>query len=514
MGWTARTRCGRRSCPCRCPSIGRSCSKQSGAGAAAPFRITDLLVDEARRCDAGVRGASPLGHRATSVRHAPSVVHDAARGGRRRRGVDHDLRFAAVPPGRQDVADGGTGGSERRPARASRARHPAHGRRPRLRRPRRRRDVSAGRRRTATARSCSSIRTAPVRPFSIGHRNQQGLAIDTQGRIWSTEHGPEGGDELNLIVDGGNYGWPLASYGAEYGTDNWPFAVNAKNHGEYREPAHAFVPSIGVSQLIQITSMYLPRWTDDLLVSSLQAGRLFRVRVSGERVIYAESIDLSMRIRDLVEARDGRIVLWNDDGQMATLALAPPGKVDLKTGTRFGHSLPHVEAGEHADANARPRRHHRDVEGHIEGTFRQVTPPAIASATPAGVTFGPRPNSTPDPVRRPTSQLTLGMTMPCSRPPARKTHSFTAERPLGPVLIRFSNCQPNCEKAHPASIWLFSQLLGDTGTEKRGPDPRSGQVDRRQRSRRLAPARRSSSRTAASPRARRPRVERTCASSS
>lgn len=166
--------------------------------------------------------------------------------------------------------------------------------------------------------------TGTVRPFSIGHRNQQGLAIDNQGRLWSTEHGPEGGDELNLIVDGGNYGWPLASYGAEYGTDNWPFAVNAKNHGEYREPAHAFVPSIGVSQLIQITSMYLPRWTDDLLVSSLQAGRLFRVRVSGERVIYTESIDLSMRIRDLVEARDGRIVLWNDDGQVATLALAPP----------------------------------------------------------------------------------------------------------------------------------------------------------------------------------------------
>jgi hypothetical protein len=163
-----------------------------------------------------------------------------------------------------------------------------------------------------------------VRPFSIGHRNQQGLAIDSQGRLWSTEHGPEGGDELNLIVDGGNYGWPLASYGAEYGTDNWPFAVNAKNHAEYREPAHAFVPSIGISQLIPIASMYLPRWTDDLLISSLQAGRLFRVRVSGERVIYAESIDLSMRIRDLVEARDGRIVLWNDDGQVATLALAPP----------------------------------------------------------------------------------------------------------------------------------------------------------------------------------------------
>jgi len=85
------------------------------------------------------------------------------------------------------------------------------------------------------------------------------------------------------------------------------------------------VPAIGVSQLVQmITADYLPRWTDDLLVSSLQAGRLFRVRVTGERVIYTESIDLSMRIRNLVEARDGRIVLWNDDGQVATLPLAPP----------------------------------------------------------------------------------------------------------------------------------------------------------------------------------------------
>jgi hypothetical protein len=163
-----------------------------------------------------------------------------------------------------------------------------------------------------------------AKTFSIGHRNQQGILVDNKGRIWATEHGPQGGDELNLITEGGNYGWPLATYGTDYGTDNWPFAVTAKNHGQYLEPAYAFLPSIGVSELIQITSDYLPRWTDDLLVSSLAAGRLYRVRLSGERVIYTESIDLSMRIRDLVQARDGRIVLWNDDGQVVTLALAPP----------------------------------------------------------------------------------------------------------------------------------------------------------------------------------------------
>ena len=161
-------------------------------------------------------------------------------------------------------------------------------------------------------------------PFSIGNRNPQGLAIDSQGHVWSTEHGPEGGDELNLIVEGGNYGWPLASYGVDYGAERWPFAVNEKNHGEHREPAHAWVPSIGVSQLLQITSSSLPRWSGDLIVASLQAGRLFRIRTSGERVIYVESMDISVRIRDLAEARDGRIVLWNDDGQVVTLAVSPP----------------------------------------------------------------------------------------------------------------------------------------------------------------------------------------------
>ena len=163
-----------------------------------------------------------------------------------------------------------------------------------------------------------------ITTVSVGHRNPQGLAIDRQGRIWSTEHGPEGGDELNLIVEGADYGWPVVSYGVAYGTDSWPSTEDVKNHGRYHEPALAFVPSIAVSQLIQITSSYLPKWTDDLLLASLQAGRLFRVRLSGDYVIYTESIDLSMRIRDLAQARDGRIVLWNDDGQISTLALAPP----------------------------------------------------------------------------------------------------------------------------------------------------------------------------------------------
>ena len=159
-------------------------------------------------------------------------------------------------------------------------------------------------------------------PFSIGYRNPQGLIVDNQDRVWSTEQGPEGGDELNLVVRGGNYGWPLATYGTDYERDVWPLALNPRNHGRFREPALAFVPSVAPSDLLQVSSKYLPRWSDDLLLGSLDAGMLFRVRTTGNDIVYTEGIDLSMRIRDLAEGQDGRILIWNDDGQVASLVLA------------------------------------------------------------------------------------------------------------------------------------------------------------------------------------------------
>lgn len=160
-------------------------------------------------------------------------------------------------------------------------------------------------------------------PFSVGHRNQQGMTVDSQGRVWTTEHGPQGGDELNLVVQGGDYGWPAVTYGVEYQTDNWPHSPDLRNHGKFREPALAFVRSVALSEVIEITSSYLPRWTGDLLVGSLQAGSFYRVRVAGDRVVYSEKIDLSTRIRDVVEGQDGRIVFWNDDGQVVTMTRAP-----------------------------------------------------------------------------------------------------------------------------------------------------------------------------------------------
>lgn len=155
---------------------------------------------------------------------------------------------------------------------------------------------------------------------SIGHRNPQGLTVARDGKIWLTEHGPQGGDELNLVVDGANYGWPLATYGTDYGSDVWPLAPEARDHGTFVEPSLAFVPSIAISNLIQIRNEQFPSWEGDLLLGSLRLKSLFRVRVRGERVVYVEPIEIGDEIRDLEEGADGRIVLWIDTGDLIALS--------------------------------------------------------------------------------------------------------------------------------------------------------------------------------------------------
>jgi hypothetical protein len=90
------------------------------------------------------------------------------------------------------------------------------------------------------------------RYFSIGHRNPQGLYTDGSGTIWLTEHGPQGGDELNLLEREANYGWPLVTYGVEYGTHSWPFDAVPGTHDHFTEPYYSWIPSIGVSSKQQL----------------------------------------------------------------------------------------------------------------------------------------------------------------------------------------------------------------------------------------------------------------------
>jgi len=149
--------------------------------------------------------------------------------------------------------------------------------------------------------------------YSLGHRNPQGLIVMADGRLLSTEHGPQGGDEINVIEAGNNYGWPWESYGTKYGS-----------HAEYRDdlgvpptnslfkpPLYAFVPSVALSQVIQITKFH-KRWDGNLLIGTLKAKSLFHVRLRGDGVQFAEPIYIGSRIRDLKQFDDSSIYLLTD----------------------------------------------------------------------------------------------------------------------------------------------------------------------------------------------------------
>lgn len=160
------------------------------------------------------------------------------------------------------------------------------------------------------------------RIFTMGHRNPQGLYVDPQGNIWSTEHGPRGGDELNLLLDQKNYGWPLVTYGTDYHKKYWPLNKHQGQHLGYQRPIYSWVPSIATSNLIGVEKDLFKLWKGDLLVSSLKAKSLVRVRLREGRVVYAEPIQIdtkNSRIRDLLEDDKGRIVLWIDGGYIVFL---------------------------------------------------------------------------------------------------------------------------------------------------------------------------------------------------
>jgi cytochrome c2 len=154
--------------------------------------------------------------------------------------------------------------------------------------------------------------------FTLGHRNAQGLFIDRSGTIWSTEHGPEGGDELNRLERGKNYGWPYATDGTDYGSFSWPLSKPEAEHA-FQSPVFAWVPSIAISNLLVVDGELFPQWRGDLLIGSLKAATLFRARVRDGHVAYLESIAIGTAIRDLIEGHDGRIILWTDADSLISL---------------------------------------------------------------------------------------------------------------------------------------------------------------------------------------------------
>jgi cytochrome c2 len=160
------------------------------------------------------------------------------------------------------------------------------------------------------------------RIVATGLRNPQGLVLTQDGRIFETEHGPQGGDELNQLREGGNYGWPNVTYGTGYELDHWPLSARTGRNDGYLTPTYAWLPSIGVSQLVEIAG-FAPEWDGDLLVGSLIGRSLWRLRLEGDHAVYAEQIPIGERVRDMIRLADGRIAILSDDGRIVLIKAAP-----------------------------------------------------------------------------------------------------------------------------------------------------------------------------------------------
>jgi cytochrome c2 len=155
--------------------------------------------------------------------------------------------------------------------------------------------------------------------FTMGHRNPEGITRTRDGKVWMTEHGPQGGDELNLLQEQVNYGWPNVTYGTDYGTIAWPLSKDQGRHTDYRQPILAWVPSIGVSAVTALSDQLFPIWRDNLLVGSLSTRSLYRLVVAEDRVVVQEPIALNKRVRDILQLPDGRILVWSDDAALTLL---------------------------------------------------------------------------------------------------------------------------------------------------------------------------------------------------
>ena len=150
--------------------------------------------------------------------------------------------------------------------------------------------------------------------FTLGHRNMQGAALHPQtGMLWTHEHGPQGGDEINVIRAGANYGWPVITYGANYGTGTKIGEGTAKPG--MAQPLHYWVPSIAPSGMAFYSGDKFPKWRGDLFVGALKDQMLVRLKLDGEKVVREERLlkNALGRIRDVREGPDGFIYLLTDE---------------------------------------------------------------------------------------------------------------------------------------------------------------------------------------------------------
>jgi glucose/arabinose dehydrogenase len=154
--------------------------------------------------------------------------------------------------------------------------------------------------------------------WDLGHRNVQSAAFDGRGRLWAVEHGAKGGDELNLIEKGKNYGWPVVTYGEEYSGEAFAGAVTAR--GGFEQPVYYWDPVIAPSGMEFYTGDAFPAWRGSLFVGGLVSQRLVRLVIEGDRVVGEEHLlaERGKRVRDVRQGPDGALYVVTDesDGEL------------------------------------------------------------------------------------------------------------------------------------------------------------------------------------------------------
>ena len=158
---------------------------------------------------------------------------------------------------------------------------------------------------------------------TMGHRNILGLAFAPDGRLWASEMGPRGGDEINLIVEGRNYGWPQASYGSHY--DGRPIPDEHRSRG-FEEPKLWWNPSVSPAGMIVYSGNLFPEWRGDILVGALSGQALIRIDVDGDNATKADQWDMAARIREVQQGPNGSIYILEDGrdpGEGRLLRLIP-----------------------------------------------------------------------------------------------------------------------------------------------------------------------------------------------
>jgi glucose/arabinose dehydrogenase len=162
----------------------------------------------------------------------------------------------------------------------------------------------------------SSNEDVPSEIFSYGHRDISGIAIHPEtGDIWITEHGARGGDELNVIRAGANYGWPVISYGTEYSGE--PVGSGETRQDGMEQPRYFWRPSIAPSGLIFYTGDMFPDWRGDAFVTALSGQHIARLQMDGDKVVGEERllVERGQRIRELRQGPDGALyALTNEEG--------------------------------------------------------------------------------------------------------------------------------------------------------------------------------------------------------